>query len=66
MSLERRSPERKGVAEAKVHDTTGENERHHGLYVDEKFMGTTADQREMHALGRIQELRVCACQQFRI
>ena len=27
-------------------------------HVEAKYMGTTADQKEMHALGRIQQLRV--------
>jgi hypothetical protein len=28
-------------------------------HVEAKYLGSTVDQREMHALGRIQQLRVC-------
>ena len=40
---------------ARVDDGTAPEDYNH---VESKYMGTQADQMEMHALGRIQQLRV--------
>ena len=39
-----------------TNENGGNNEPYN--HVEAKYMGTTVDQREMHALGRIQQLRV--------
>jgi hypothetical protein len=47
------------AAQSAIERYDDEGAREDYNHVEAKYLGSTVDQREMHALGRIQQLRVC-------